>query len=355
MFSPINAILGLMSRDIGIDLGTANTLVLVRGKGVVINEPSVVAINKKNKKVLAIGEEAKRMVGRTPANIVAIRPLKDGVISDFDVTEQMLHYFIGKVHELFAPLIPRPRVVIGIPSGVTEVERRAVHDAACSAGARQALLIEEPMAAAIGAGLPITEPCGSMIVDIGGGTTEVAVISLGGMVSIRSIRIAGDEMDQDIILYVRQRYNLLIGERMAEEIKVTTASAHPSRDDRGITVRGRDVRNGLPAEVQLSSAEVREAIMGSINTIVDAVTETIEETPPELVADMMTRGITLAGGGALLPGLDQLLAEKTGIGVHLAEDPLRAVVHGTGRVLEDPEIFSRVLVDAKESKGPRRR
>jgi rod shape-determining protein MreB len=355
VFSPINAILGLLSRDIGIDLGTANTLVLVRGKGVVINEPSVVAINKKNKKVLAIGEEAKRMVGRTPANIVAIRPLKDGVISDFDVTEQMLHYFIAKVHELFAPLIPRPRVVIGIPSGVTEVERRAVHDAACSAGARQALLIEEPMAAAIGAGLPITEPSGSMIVDIGGGTSEVAVISLGGMVTIRSIRIAGDELDQDIILYVRQRHDLLIGERMAEEIKITTASAHAAFDDRSITVRGRDVRTGLPAEVTLTSTEVREAISGSVNAIVDAVTETIEETPPELVADMMTRGITLAGGGALLPGLHQLIAEKTGIAVHVAEDPLRAVVHGTGRVLEDPGIFSRVLVDAKESKGPRRR
>lgn len=355
MFSPINSILGLMSRDIGIDLGTANTLVLVRGKGVVINEPSVVAINKKTKRVLAIGDEAKRMVGRTPSNIVAIRPLKDGVISDFDVTEQMLHYFIAKVHDQFASLIPRPRVVVGIPSGVTEVERRAVHDATCSAGAREALLIEEPMAAAIGAGLPITEPSGSMIVDIGGGTTEVAVISLGGMVSIHSIRIAGDEMDQDIVLYVRQRHNLLIGERMAEEIKITTASCHPSRDDRSITVRGRDIRTGLPGEIELGSGEVREAIAGSINAIVDAVTETIEETPPELVADMMTRGITLAGGGALLPGFDQLLAEKTGIRVQIAEDPLRSVVHGTGRVLEDLDMLRKVLVDVKESKGPRRR
>ncbi len=355
MFSPLNAILGLMSRDIGIDLGTANTLVLVRGKGVVINEPSVVAINKKTRKVLAIGEEAKRMVGRTPANIVAIRPLKDGVISDFDVTEQMLHYFIGKVHDQFASLIPRPRVVVGIPSGVTEVERRAVHDAACSAGAREALLIEEPMAAAIGSGLPITEPSGSMIVDIGGGTTEVAVISLGGMVTIRSIRIAGDEMDQDIVLYVRQRHDLLIGERMAEEIKITTASAYPACDNRTITVRGRDVRTGLPAEIELASVEVREAISGSINAIVDAVTETIEETPPELVADMMSRGITLAGGGGLLPGLDQLLSEKTGIAVHVAEDPLRSVVHGTGRVLEDLDMLRKVLVDVKESKGPRRR
>lgn len=354
MFSPLNAILGLMSRDIGIDLGTANTLVLVRGKGVVINEPSVVAINKRTRKVLAIGNEAKRMVGRTPANIVAIRPLKDGVISDFDVTEQMLHYFIGRVHEEFT-LIPRPRVVVGIPSGVTEVERRAVHDATCSAGAREAWLIEEPMAAAIGAGLPITEPHGSMIVDIGGGTTEVAVISLGGMVAIRSIRIAGDEMDQDIILYVRQKHNLFIGERMAEEIKITTASAHPTFDDRSIPVRGRDVRTGLPGEVELSSSEVREAISGSINAISDAVTETIEETPPELVADMMTRGITLAGGGALLPGLDQLIAERTGITVKIAEDPLRSVVQGTGRVLEDLDMLRKVLVDVKDNKGPRRR
>jgi rod shape-determining protein MreB len=314
----------------------------------------VVAINKKTKRVLAIGAEAKRMVGRTPANIVAIRPLKDGVISDFDVTEQMLHYFIGRVHEQFV-LIPRPRVVIGIPSGVTEVERRAVHDAAISAGAREALLIEEPMAAAIGSGLPITEPSGSMIVDIGGGTTEVAVISLGGIVAIRSIRIAGDEMDQDIVGYVRQRHNLLIGERMAEEIKITAGSAYPNGSDRTITVRGREVMTGLPGEVAMAAEEVREAISSSINTIVEAVTETIEETPPELVADMMTRGITLAGGGALLPGLDRLIMEQTGIQVHIAEDPLQSVVRGTGRVLEDLDMLRKVLVDTQDSKGPRRR
>ncbi|MGI5835879.1 MAG: rod shape-determining protein [Chloroflexota bacterium] len=353
MFSPLNAILGLMSRDIGIDLGTANTLVLVRGKGVVINEPSVVAINKRTRKVLEVGAAAKRMVGRTPANIVAIRPLKDGVISDFDVTEQMLHYFIGRVHEEFT-LIPRPRVVIGIPSGVTEVERRAVHDAACSAGAREALIIEEPMAAAIGAGLPITEPSGSMIVDIGGGTTEVAVISLGGIVAIRSIRIAGDELDQDIITYVRQRHNLLIGERMAEEIKIVAGSAYPEHDDRSIIVRGRDVLTGLPGEIELSSDEVREAIAGSIGAIVEAVTETIEETPPELVADMMARGITMAGGGALLPGMDRLIGEKTGIEVHIAEDPLQAVVRGTGKVLEDLDMLRKVLVDIQD-RGVNRR
>lgn len=354
MFNPFNAILGMMSRDIGIDLGTANTLVLVRGKGVVINEPSVVAINKKTRKVLAIGAEAKRMVGRTPANIVAIRPLKDGVISDFDVTEQMLHYFIARVHDEFT-LIPRPRVVVGIPSGVTEVERRAVHDATCSAGAREALLIEEPMAAAIGAGLPITEPSGSMIVDIGGGTTEVAVISLGGLVAIRSIRIAGDEMDQDIVNYVRQRHNLLIGERMAEEIKIKAGSAYNSADDRNILVRGREILTGLPGEIMIHSSEVREAIAGSIDTIVDAVTDTIEDTPPELVADMMARGITLAGGGALMPGLDRLIAEKTGIAVHIAEDPLQSVVRGTGLVLEDLDMLRKVLVDTQDGKGPRRR
>ncbi len=354
MFSPLNAVLGLMSRDIGIDLGTANTLVMVRGKGVVINEPSVVAINKRTRRVLEVGAEAKRMVGRTPAHIVAIRPLKDGVISDFDVTEQMLHYFIDKVHDQFT-LIPRPRVVVGIPSGVTEVERRAVHDAVMSAGAREALLIEEPMAAAIGAGLPITEPCGSMIVDVGGGTTEVAVISLGGIVAIRSIRIAGDEMDQDIVGYVRQRNNLMIGERMAEEIKIAAGSAYPSADDRRIVVRGRDVMTGLPGEIELTSKEIREAISGSVNAIVEAVTETIEETPPELVADMMTRGVTLAGGGALLPGLDHLIAEKTGIQVHIAEDPLQSVVRGTGRVLEDLDMLRKVLVDLQNGKAPRRR
>jgi rod shape-determining protein MreB len=246
-------------------------------------------------------------------------------------------------------------VVVGIPSGVTEVERRAVHDATCSAGAREALLIEEPMAAAIGSGLPITEPSGSMIVDIGGGTTEVAVISLGGLVAIRSIRIAGDEMDQDIVSYVRQRHNLMIGERMAEEIKIAAGSAHPACDDRSITVRGRDVLTGLPGEIVLASTQVREATSGSINAIVEAVTETIEETPPELVADMMTRGITMAGGGALLPGLDRLIAERTGIEVQVAEDPLQSVVRGTGRVLEDLDMLRKVLVDLQDGKGPRRR
>jgi rod shape-determining protein MreB len=354
MRNPMNAILGLLSRDIGIDLGTANTLVLVRGKGIVINEPSVVAMNPRNKRILAVGAEAKRMVGRTPANIVAVRPLKDGVISDFDVTEQMLRYFIEKVHEQYA-IIPRPRVVIGIPSGVTEVERRAVHDAAVNAGAREAFLIEEPMAAAIGAGLPITEPSGSMIVDIGGGTTEVAVISLGGIVTSRTIRIAGDELDQDIIGHMRSRHNLLIGERMAEEVKIAAAGAYNSGANQVVVVRGRDLVSGLPAEVEVTSEEIREAMSVSINAIVEAVTDTIEDTPPELVADMMLRGMTLAGGGSLLPALPDLLVGRTKMAVHLAEDPLGCVVRGTGKVLNDLDVLRKVLVDASNGVGARGR
>ncbi|MBI2756099.1 MAG: rod shape-determining protein [Chloroflexi bacterium] len=340
--------MGVFSRDIGIDLGTANTLVLVRGKGIVINEPSVVAIDAKTKKPLAVGSDAKRMVGRTPANIVAVRPLKDGVISDFDVTELMLHHFIRKVHEKFA-IVPKPRVVVGIPSGVTEVERRAVHDAAINAGAREAHLIEEPMAAAIGSGLPITEPAGCMIVDIGGGTTEVAVISLGGIVVSRSIRIAGDEMDENIVAYMRQRHNLLIGDRMAEEVKIAAGNAYYALNgeypEQRVLVRGRDLVTGLPSQIEVTGDEIREAIQVSVNQIVDAVTDTIEETPPELVADMMVRGITLAGGGSLLPGLADLVAQRTKMQVHLAEDPLGCVVRGTGKVLNELEVLRKVLVD----------
>jgi rod shape-determining protein MreB and related proteins len=346
--NPFNSVMGMFSRDIGIDLGTANTLVLVRGKGIVINEPSVVAIDAKTKRPLAVGADAKRMVGRTPANIVAVRPLKDGVISDFDVTELMLHYFIRKVHERFT-IVPKPRVVIGIPSGVTEVERRAVHDAAIEAGAREAHLIEEPMAAAIGAGLPITEPAGCMIVDIGGGTTEVAVISLGGIVVARSIRIAGDEMDMNIAQFMRQKHNLLIGDRMAEEVKIAAGNAYYGLNGRTpeqrVVVRGRDLVTGLPAELEIGGDEIREAIAISVNAIVDAVTDTIEETPPELVADMMARGITLAGGGSLLPGLADLLSRRTKMQVHLAEDPLGCVVRGTGKVLNELEVLRKVLVD----------
>ena len=348
----LNGLFGLLSRDIGIDLGTANTLVLVRGKGIVINEPSVVAINRKTKKVLAIGADAKRMVGRTPANIVAIRPLKDGVISDFDVTERMLRYFIEKVHEQVT-IIPRPRIVIGIPSGVTEVERRAVYEAAMNAGAREAWLIEEPMAAAIGAGLPITEPNGCMIVDIGGGTTEVAVISLGGVVASRSIRIAGDEMDQDIVAHMRQRHNLAIGERMAEEIKMTVGSAIQTHNGVGVVVRGRNLKAGLPEEKTVSSDEIAQAIATSVNAIVEAVTDTIDETPPELVADLMARGITVAGGGGLLPHLDELLSQRTRMAANIAEDPLGCVVRGTGKVLMDIEVLRRVTVELQNGRKSR--
>ncbi|MBI3968265.1 MAG: rod shape-determining protein [Chloroflexi bacterium] len=350
-FNPWNWLLSLFSRDIGIDLGTANTLVLVRGKGIVINEPSVVAINKHTKKVLAVGADAKRMVGRTPANIVAIRPLKDGVISDFDITEQMLSYFINRVHEQFQ--IPRPRVVIGIPSGVTEVEKMAVQDAARNAGAREAHLIEEPMAAAIGAGLPVTEPTGSMIVDIGGGTTEVAVLSLGGIVLSRSIRIAGDEMDQDIVNYARQKHNLLIGERMAEEVKIAAGSAFPLEDEITVSLRGRDLVTGLPKAIEVSSVEIREAIASSVATIVEAVKSTIEETPPELIADLMHQGIALAGGGALLAGLDQRLAVETKMHVWRSEDPLSCVVRGTGEALKEMEILRKVTVPMDGHRGLR--
>ncbi|OQY82917.1 MAG: rod shape-determining protein, partial [Chloroflexi bacterium UTCFX4] len=297
--SPFNAIFGAFSRDVSIDLGTANTLVLVRGRGITINEPSVVAIERRSKRVLAIGSEAKQMVGRTPADIIAIRPLRDGVISDFDVTEAMLTHFIRRVHDqTFLP--HRPRVVIGIPSGVTEVEKRAVKDAATSAGAREVHLIEEPMAAAIGAGLPVTEAVGSMIVDIGGGTTEMAVLSLGGIVVSRSVRVAGDEMDDEIIRYAREKYNLLIGERMAEQAKIEIGSAYPLNQERTMVIRGRNLITGLPESIEISSVEIREALVNPINQIVDALKTTIDETPPELVADLMVRGIVLAGGGAIL-------------------------------------------------------
>jgi len=343
MLSPINAFLGLFSRDIGIDLGTATTLVSVRHQGIVIHEPSVVAIDVKTRKVLAIGAEAKKMIGRTPASIVAIRPLRDGVISDFQVTEQMLHYFINKVHEQFA-LIPRPRVVVGIPSGVTEVEKRAVRDAALNAGAREAYLIEEPMAAAIGAGLPVTEATGSMIIDIGGGTTEMAVISLGGIVVSRSIRIAGDEMDMEIIQFARQKYNLLIGERTAEEVKIAAGSAYPLAEERTVELRGRDLVTGLPRAIRVSSVELREALSGSLNAIVDAVKTTVEETPPELVADIMDVGIFLAGGGSLLAGMDQRIAYETKMPVHVPDNPVTCVVLGAAKTLEELKTLRKVLV-----------
>lgn len=338
------------AHDIGIDLGTVNTLVLVKGKGIVIREPSVVAIHRKTKQVLAIGAEARRMLGRTPQSIEAIRPLKDGVISDFDTTEAMLRHFIRQVHQtpqgqgFKLPKIPRPRVVIGIPSGVTEVERRAVQDAALVAGARQCFLIEEPMAAAIGAGLSIEEPEGNCIVDIGGGTTEIAVISLGGMVINRSLRVAGDELDADIINYLRMRYGLLIGERTAEDVKIDIGSAMPLKVERETVVRGRDLATGLPKSIKISSIEVREALMNTINQIITVIAEVLEETPPELLSDILGRGVTLAGGGALIKGLDQKISEETKMPVWIADDPLTAVVRGTGRVLDDLDLLSRVKV-----------
>jgi rod shape-determining protein MreB len=322
-------------------------LVIVHGQGIVIHEPSFVAIDKRTKKVLAIGAEAKEMVGRTPANIVAIRPLRDGVISDFDITEKMLHYFIHKVHEHKRLLSPSPRVVIGVPSGVTEVEKRAVHDAALSAGAREAYLVEEPVASAIGAGLPVNESVGSMIVDIGGGTTEVAVISLGGIVASRSIRVAGDEMDEEIIQYARQKYNLMIGERMAERTKIAIGSAYPLPEEQTITIRGRNLITGLPEAVEVSSVEIREALTGPINIIVEAVKATLDETPPELVADLMEQGIVLAGGGSLLQGLPERLSEETRMRVYRAEDPVTCVVRGAGAIVEDLDRYYKVLASTQ--------
>jgi len=343
--SPLNWLLGLFSLDVGIDLGTANILVYVRRKGIVIREPSVVAIETKTQKVLAIGEEAKAMVGRTPANIVAVRPLRDGVISDFDVTEKMLHYFINKVHERMVMRVPRPRVVVGIPSGVTEVEKRAVYDATTSAGAREAYLVEQPMAAAIGAGLPITESTGSMIVDIGGGTTEVAVISLGGIVVSRSLRVAGDEMDESIINYARQKYNLLIGERTAEQAKIDAGSAYPLEEELMVTLRGRNLITGLPEAVDVSSVELREALSGPVSAIAQTVRDAIDETPPELISDLMQHGIVLSGGSSQLRGLDERLSEETKMQVRVAEDPMTCVALGAGMILEELDTLHKVLTD----------
>ncbi len=352
--SPFNFIFGLFSRDISIDLGTANTVVLVRGLGIAINEPSVVAIEKRSKRVLAIGSEAKQMVGRTPADIVAIRPLRDGVISDFDVTEAMLTHFIHRVHDQnWMPIPHRPRVVIGIPSGVTEVEKRAVKDAAISAGAREVHLIEEPMAAAIGAGLPVTEAVGSMIVDIGGGTTEMAVLSLGGIVVSRSIRVAGDEMDEEIVRYAREKYNLLIGERMAEETKIQIGSAHPLQNERTLVIRGRNLITGLPESIEVSSVEIREALVGPVNQIVDALKTTIDETPPELVSDLMLRGIVLAGGGAQLGGLAERLTKETKMHVYVADDPMTCVVRGAGQFLEMLDILPHGFPGTNGARGVR--
>jgi len=343
LFRPLDWFLGLFSLDIGIDLGTANTLVYIRDKGIVINEPSWVAIEKRSGRPLAIGAEAREMVGRAPSDIAVIRPLRDGVISEFEITEAMLDHFIKKAHEQMIVPFPRPRVVVGIPSGVTEVEKRAVYDATISAGAREAHLIEEPMAAAIGAGLPITELRGSMIVDIGGGTTEVAVFAMRGIVVKRSIRVAGDEMDEDIIQYARSKYNLLIGERMAERVKIGIGSAFPLPEEQTMTLRGRNLINGLPQAVEISSIEIREAMAPSVNIIVDTVRDTLDETPPELVADLMESGICLAGGGGQIRGLAERLEDLIKIRVWVAEDTMTCVARGAGHVLEDLENYKAVL------------
>jgi rod shape-determining protein MreB len=338
-----NILLGLFSNDIGIDLGTANSLVYVKDRGIVLREPSVVAIQAGTNNVLAVGEEAKRMLGRTPGNIVAIRPMKDGVIADFEITESMLRYFIRKVHNRRSMVAPR--VIVAVPSGITEVEKRAVKDSATHAGARKVYLIEEPMAAAIGVGLPVQEPAGNMIVDIGGGTTEVALISLAGVVFSRSIRVAGDELDEAIVQYMKRAYNLMVGERTAEDIKVRIGSAYPLEQELTMEVKGRDLVAGLPKTLTVTSQEVREAILEPVSQIVESVRIALERCPPELAADLVDRGIVLAGGGALLRGVDKLLAEETGLPVHIADDPLSAVAEGTGRVLNELHFLEKISSD----------
>ncbi len=342
--SPFDFLLGLFSLDIGIDLGTANTLVYVRGKGIVINEPSFVALEKKTRRPIEVGARAKEMWNKNPKDILVVRPLRDGVISEFEVAEAMLNYLINKAHEQSWVPIPRPRVVIGIPSGVTEVEKRAVWDAAISAGAREAYLIEEPVAAAIGAGLPVQETRGSMMIDIGGGTTEVAIFSLGGIVISRSIRVAGDELDEDIVQYMRTKHNLLIGEPTAQGVKHAVGSAYPLPQERTWAVKGRNLMTGLPGVVELSSIEVREAISGSVDIIVDTVKEALDATPPELVADLMESGICMAGGTSQLKGLQDRLTDEVNIRAYLAEDPMTCVARGAGRVLEDYNNLRRLLV-----------
>ena len=340
----LDKIFGMFSSDLAIDLGTANTLVFVRNRSIVLNEPSVVAVQKDARgvpKVLAVGQDAKEMLGRTPGNIVAIRPMKDGVIANFDVTEAMLRYFITKAHNRRA--LVRPRIIICIPFGITEVEKRAVKESALSAGAREVYLIQEPMAAAIGAGLPVTEPQGSLIVDIGGGTTEVGVISLGGIVFSKSIRVAGDKMDEAIINFIRRKYNLLIGERTAEQIKITIGCAWPLEEPKWMEVKGRDLIAGIPKTISINSEDIREALQEPINAIVEAVKLTLERTPPELAADIMDKGIVLAGGGGLLTNLDIILREETGLPVVVAKDPLYCVVLGSGKALESLDLFKRVI------------
>lgn len=340
-----DSLLGFFSNDLAIDLGTANTLIYVKGRGIVCSEPSVVAVRRDShgeKKVLAVGKEAKEMLGRTPGNVEAIRPMKDGVIADFEITEAMLRFFIRKVHN--RKTLVRPRIIVCIPFGITEVEKRAVRESAESAGAREVYLIEEPMAAAIGAGLPITEPSGNMIVDIGGGTTEVAVISLAGIVFSKSVRVAGDKMDEAIIQHIKRNYNLLVGERTAEWIKITLGNAFPDTEPRTMEIKGRDLVTGIPRVLQINSDEIREAIMEPVHAIIEAVKVTLERTPPELAGDIVDKGITLAGGGALLRGLDKLIREETGLPVKIADDPLSCVVLGSGKALDDLNVLREVAL-----------
>lgn len=338
-----NKFWGLFSNDLAIDLGTANTLVNVRGEGIVLREPSVVALNSQTKEVQAVGMEAKQMLGRAPGSIIAIRPMKDGVIAHFEVTEKMIRHFIRKVHNNRKTLV-RPRVVIAVPSGITQVEKRAVRDSAESAGAREVFLIEEPMAAAIGVDLPVQEPTGNMIIDIGGGTTEVAIISMSGIVYSKSIRIAGDEMDEAIVNYIKRKYNLLIGERTAEEVKMNIGSAYPMEKRETMEVRGRDLVAGIPKTLVVSDEEIREAFTETLGTIVESVKIALERTPPELAADIVDKGVVVAGGGSLIKGLDILLKEATGLPITLAEDPLSAVALGAGKVLEDPKLLKKVAL-----------
>ncbi len=343
-FSPLNWFWGLFSLDIGIDLGTANTLINVRGKGIVINEPSWVAIEKRTREPVAIGTQAKAMVGRTPANIVALRPLRDGVISEYEITLAMLEYFIGKAHQQSVVPLPKPRVVVGIPSGATEVEKRAVFDAAMAAGAREVMMVHEPSAAAIGAGLPVNDVQGTMIVDIGGGTTEVSVISMGGIVVSRSLRVAGDELDQDIINYIRNKYNLFIGERMAERVKIAIGSAYPMKEELTIDVRGRNLVSGLPESIEISSIEIREAISSSIAVIVKTIHDALDEAPPEILSDLIDTGICLAGGSSQLKNMDERLSADLRLRVWVAEDPMTCVARGCGIILEKKDEFSSFLV-----------
>lgn len=335
---------GMFSNDLAIDLGTANTMIYMRGRGIVLSEPSVVAIKKGSNTVLKVGKEAKEMLGRTPGNIIAIRPLKDGVIADFDITEQMIRQFIVKVHN--RKTLVRPRIVIGVPSGVTQVEKRAIRDSAEQAGAREVYLMEEPMAAAIGAGLPVQEPFGNMIVDVGGGTTEVAVISLSGIVNSQTVRIAGDEMDEAIIQYLKRKYNLLIGERTAETVKIQIGSAYPFDEPRKMEVKGRDLIEGIPKAISINDSDIREALHDTIYAIVDTVKTTLERTPPELAADIADKGIIMAGGGSLLHGLDTLLSLETHLKVRVADDPLSCVVLGTGKVLDELDLLKSVCLES---------